>query len=211
MSFEIEALEPREFLTGTPNLTVSASRLIYNQPINTSGRAQYVTITNTGRRAGSDVAQAYVAFPPSLGEPPRQLKGFKKVFLEPGESQPVSIPLDARAFSYWDSTNQDWRQGAGCYGVSVGDTSRSLLLSDVVAIAGGNCGARVLTACKSRRTILVHLRGVRHARVRRVAVYLNGRRTTTRRGPSKSVVLPLGGRAKGTVRVRFEPSRSLSL
>ena len=50
MSFEIEPLEPREFLSGSPNLTVSASRLIYNQPINTSGRAQYVTITNTGRR-----------------------------------------------------------------------------------------------------------------------------------------------------------------
>ena len=168
-----------------------------------AGARATFTLTNTGRRAGADVAQAYVAFPPALGEPPRQLRGFSKVYLNPGESQTVTIPLDARAFSYWDSPKQSWVQGSGCYGVSVGDSSRSLPLSDVVGIAGGRCGAKVLRACSSRRAILVHLRGVRHVHVRRVSVYLDGRRSTTRRGPRKSFLLRLGGRAKSTVRVRF--------
>jgi beta-glucosidase len=42
------------------------------------------TLTNTGKRAGAEVAQVYVGDPPSVGEPPRQLKGYRKVFSSPG-------------------------------------------------------------------------------------------------------------------------------
>jgi beta-glucosidase len=94
------------------------------------------TLTNTGKRAGADVAQVYVAFPSALGEPPRQLKGFKKVYLDAGESERVTVALDQRAFSYWASDKQNWVEGRGCYGVSVGDSSRSLPLSGVVGISG---------------------------------------------------------------------------
>jgi beta-glucosidase len=103
------------------------------------GAAATFTLTNTGDRAGADVAQAYVAFPSALGEPPRRLEGFQKVFLEPGESRTVTLPLDARAFSYWGTDG--WTQAPGCYGVSVGDSSRSLPLSGVVALGGALCGA----------------------------------------------------------------------
>jgi hypothetical protein len=72
-----------------------------------------------------------------------------------------------------------------------------------VAIAGGRCGPPPVVSCSSRRAILVHLRGVRHTRVRSVAVYLNGRRATTRRGSRKTFALKLGGRVKETTRVRF--------
>jgi hypothetical protein len=61
----------------------------------------------------------------------------------------------------------------------------------------------VLTACRSRRAITIHLRGVRHVRVRRVTTYVDGRRTSTGRTSRKSVVLRLAGRPKTTVRVRF--------
>jgi beta-glucosidase len=96
-------------------------------------------LTNTGKRAGADVAQLYVSFPKALGEPPRQLKGFRKVHLRPGESQRVTIALDKRAFSYWDSAKQRWYESRGCFGLSVGDSSRSLPLSKRLAIRGANC------------------------------------------------------------------------
>src|SRR5262249_51352666 len=95
------------------------------------GASATFTLTNTGGPAGADVAQAYVGFPAALGEPPHRLEGFQKVFLEPGESRTVTLPLDARAFSYWGSGG--WTQAPGCYGVSVGDSSRSLPLSGDVA------------------------------------------------------------------------------
>jgi len=100
------------------------------------------TVTNTGKRSGADVAQAYVAFPKPLGEPPRQLKGFQKVYLDAGDSKRVTIPFDTRAFSYWDSRKQDWVEARGCYGIAVGDSSRSLPLSKTIAIRGAHCGAK---------------------------------------------------------------------
>src|SRR5205823_10180845 len=61
-----------------------------------------VDVTNSGRRDGAEVVQVYVAAPPQVGEPPKQLKGFAKVRLQPGETRHVNIALDPRAFSIWD-------------------------------------------------------------------------------------------------------------
>src|SRR5581483_8965948 len=72
-----------------------------------------VDVTNTGRRAGSDVVQVYVAAPASAGEPPRQLNGFQKVTLRPGQTKHVTLRLDRRAFSVWDSTDQRWSVAGG--------------------------------------------------------------------------------------------------
>jgi beta-glucosidase len=88
-----------------------------------------VDVTNTGRRAGAEVAQAYLTFPPSAGEPPRQLKAFAKVYLRPGERRHVRLTLDQRAFAVWDTAAQDWTTVTGRYRVSVGDSSRNLPLS----------------------------------------------------------------------------------
>jgi len=107
------------------------------------------TITNTGQREGADVGQVYVAFPARLGEPPRQLKGFEKTDLQPGESQRVTIHLDARAFSWWSPARQGWVESRGCYGISVGDSSRSRPLTGTAAIGGARCGAN--TRRQSRR------------------------------------------------------------
>ena len=61
-----------------------------------------VTVRNCGQRAGSDVVQVYVAPPPGpLPRAPKELRGFAKVHLEPGEARQVDIVLDARAFAYW--------------------------------------------------------------------------------------------------------------
>jgi beta-glucosidase len=84
------------------------------------------TLTNTGKRAGAEVAQVYVGDPPSVGEPPRQLKGYRKVFLEPGESTHVTIPLDRRSFAHWDDVRHAWAVTGGSYTVYVGGSSRDL-------------------------------------------------------------------------------------
>jgi beta-glucosidase len=86
------------------------------------------TITNTGRRLGAEVGQVYVGFPSSTGEPPRQLKAFRKVSLEPGESSTVTLDLPARAFSIWDTAKDRWVVRKGDYTIQVGGSSRDLPL-----------------------------------------------------------------------------------
>jgi beta-glucosidase len=87
-----------------------------------------VDVTNTGPRAGADVVQVYVAFPATAGEPPRQLKAFEKISLNPGETKHVTLPLDERAFSIWNTPQNKWTGVAGAFTISVGDSSRNLPL-----------------------------------------------------------------------------------
>jgi beta-glucosidase len=91
-------------------------------------------ITNTGSRSGADVVQVYVADPPSAGEPPRQLRGFQKVNLQPHQTRHVTITLDRRAFSIWDTAEKKWTVTAGRYVILAGDSSRHLLLSSNVTV-----------------------------------------------------------------------------
>ena len=90
-----------------------------------SGRQVTVsaTVTNTGKVAGSDVAQLYLGDPASAGEPPRQLKGFQKVTLRPGQSATVRFTLNGHDLSYWDDTANGWVLPDGQYQVYVGDSS----------------------------------------------------------------------------------------
>ena len=81
------------------------------------------TITNTGRVAGSDVAQLYLSDPAAATEPPRQLKGFQKVTLRPGQSCTVRFSLNSHDLSYWNSAANRWVVPAGQFGVYLGDSS----------------------------------------------------------------------------------------
>jgi beta-glucosidase len=81
------------------------------------------TVTNTGTVAGSDVAQLYLDDPASVGEPPRQLKGFQKVTLQPGRSTTVHFTLTGSDLSYWNDTANGWVVPDGRFGVYVGDSS----------------------------------------------------------------------------------------
>jgi beta-glucosidase len=85
-----------------------------------------VDVTNTGKRAGAEVAQLHVSAPGgNVPRPAKELRGFVKVNLNPGETQRISIPLDTRAFAfaYFDAGQKQWRAPAGTYGVLVGDSS----------------------------------------------------------------------------------------
>jgi beta-glucosidase len=94
------------------------------------------TVTNTGQRDGAEVAQLYLGFPQIAdgNEPPIQLKGFRKVELKAGESKPVELKLDARAFSYWSEQSHAWQVAPGEFQVMVGDSSASTPLKSSVTI-----------------------------------------------------------------------------
>jgi beta-glucosidase len=89
-------------------------------------------VTNSGARAGAEVAQVYVSFPAAAGEPPRQLKGFQKLSLQPGQTGHAQVQLDARAFSHWDTASSAWVVTPGSYQVLVGGSSRNLPLQGAV-------------------------------------------------------------------------------
>jgi beta-glucosidase len=91
-------------------------------------------VTNTGWRAGADVAQLYVADPASTGEPAEQLKGFQRVMLQPGQTRPVSFTLDRSAFAWWDEQSNGWTVTPGSYGLMVGDSSVNLPLTAHVEV-----------------------------------------------------------------------------
>ena len=80
-------------------------------------------VTNTGHVRGSDVAQLYLGDPASAGEPPRQLKGFRRVTLRPGRSSTVRFTLDGRDLSYWSDAANGWVVPDGRFIVRVGDSS----------------------------------------------------------------------------------------
>jgi beta-glucosidase len=83
------------------------------------------TVTNTGKLAGAEVAQLYVGQQnPTISRPIRELKGFQKIFLQPGQSQKVTLKLNQRSFAYFNETAHQWDALAGKYGVFVGSSSQ---------------------------------------------------------------------------------------
>jgi beta-glucosidase len=103
-------------------------------PLSNGQATVTATVTNTGSRAGTDVAQLYVGDPASVGEPPHQLKGFQRITLNAGASAPVSFTVTARDLAHWDTTSNAWLATAGSYQILVGDSSRNLPLSGSLAV-----------------------------------------------------------------------------
>lgn len=97
----------------------------------TKGEGAKVTFTikNTGDVAGSEIAQVYVAKPESkIFRAPKELKGFVKIHLEPGEEKKVTVELDDRAFAFWNTATEDWCVESGEYKILVGASSRDIRL-----------------------------------------------------------------------------------
>jgi beta-glucosidase len=102
-----------------------------------------VTVVNTGKRTGTAVPQLYLGMPnpaPDILQPPRQLRGVKKVRLRRGKSKRVTFALDARALSFFDVGRNDWQVAPGCYRVYVGKSSRSFQQRGRLPIGGAKCG-----------------------------------------------------------------------
>jgi beta-glucosidase len=84
------------------------------------------TVSNTGRRAGADVAQCYIGFPAFTGEPARELRGFQRVSLAPGKKAVIRFPVTRGDLATWSGnpgTVGTWTVAAGKYDVYVGDSS----------------------------------------------------------------------------------------
>jgi len=95
-------------------------------------------LRNTGKVAGAEVAQLYLGFPSAAAEPPKVLKGFKKVSLKPGESYSVSFALDAADLSVWSETTHGWTEVKGSFDVYVGASSRDIRLTSKFTNAGSS-------------------------------------------------------------------------
>lgn len=101
-------------------------------------------VKNTGAVAGAEIAQLYVAAGNSaVFRPEKELKGFRKVFLQPGEEREVAITLDARAFAYYNALIHGWHVEGGDYRILVGASSRDIRLAGNVKVAPANPGAPV--------------------------------------------------------------------
>ena len=96
-----------------------------------------VTITNTGEHAGADVIQIYVGAPERpVRTPVRELRAFRKVTLEPGESRTLTLDLDRRAFAYYDVTDQRWAVTPGQYSIELGRSSHDIAARTTISIRG---------------------------------------------------------------------------
>ena len=96
-----------------------------------------VTVTNTGPYAGKHVVQVYVSTTAGpVRRPVRELRGFAKIDLRPGESRRVEVELDRRAFSYWDIEEQGWVVASGEYEIQIGQDADTVLESALVTLTG---------------------------------------------------------------------------
>ncbi|MGA9887171.1 MAG: glycoside hydrolase family 3 C-terminal domain-containing protein, partial [Candidatus Acidiferrales bacterium] len=92
------------------------------------------SLKNTSQRAGAEVAQVYLGLPTSAGEPPKRLVGWKKVKLDPGETQEVNVSIAARSLAIFDDARNLWEIVPGEYRVFVGGSSRETPLTQTFRI-----------------------------------------------------------------------------
>jgi len=109
---------------GYGNLSVTPRTGNLNEPVKVS-----FEVKNTGRREGAEVAELYVGEShPSVPRPVKELKGFAKIDLKPGESKRLTLTLDRRAFSFYDVKKNDWSADSGEFTILVGGASDNIQL-----------------------------------------------------------------------------------
>ena len=100
-------------------------------------RSVTLTVTNTGSRAGAEIVQVYAAKSDAqIFRPAQELKAFTKVWLEAGESKTVTLPLDDKAFRYWNTKTDSWEVEGGTYEFRVGASSADIRLTAAVEVNG---------------------------------------------------------------------------
>ena len=113
------------------NVSASPQAARVGQPVTVT-----FDVTNTGQRAGAEVAQVYVGEAGApIPRPAKELKGFEKVMLQPGETKHVTVTLDARAMSYFDVNSKSWKQDPAKFTVYVGDSSANANMTTTYAVS----------------------------------------------------------------------------
>ncbi|HKF49877.1 MAG TPA: glycoside hydrolase family 3 C-terminal domain-containing protein [Terracidiphilus sp.] len=92
------------------------------------------TLSNTGQRAGAEIAEVYAALPAQAQEPPKRLVGWSKVDLKPGEHKPVTVEIEKKYLSIWDEDKNAWSLLPGDYTIMVGGSSDKLTLKATVSL-----------------------------------------------------------------------------
>jgi beta-glucosidase len=92
------------------------------------------TVTNSGNRAGAEIAEVYAALPAAAAEPPKRLVGWSKVKLNPAESKEVTLEIEPQFLSIFNADQHSWQQLAGEYVFLVGGSSQSLPLKESVSL-----------------------------------------------------------------------------
>jgi beta-glucosidase len=86
-----------------------------------------IKVKNTGKYAGAEVAQLYIQeLKPSVARPLKELKGFSKVMLNPGETKTVTIKLSEKDFAFWDVNQHNWKAEPGAYKIMIGAASNDI-------------------------------------------------------------------------------------
>ncbi|HLL63771.1 MAG TPA: glycoside hydrolase family 3 C-terminal domain-containing protein [Propionibacteriaceae bacterium] len=103
-----------------------------------------VSVTNTGPVAGAEVVQVYVRdLESGVTRPVRELKGFTKLWLEPGETQRATVSLDERSFAFWSIVHHRWVVEAGEFELGVGTSSRDLPLAETITLDAPSIAAPI--------------------------------------------------------------------
>lgn len=112
------------------NLILSANKIKDTECLQVN-----VNVKNTGKRFGKEVVQLYVsALESDIMRPARELRAFEKISLEPGEEKTVKFILDKKAFAYWNTEIHDWYVSDGKYRISIGKSSRDIVLQSDVEV-----------------------------------------------------------------------------
>jgi beta-glucosidase len=107
------------------------------EDLKADSRAVTFQLTNTGKTDGAEVAQVYVSCRNGkVFRPKKELKGFSKVFLKAGQSQTVTIPLDDKAFRYWNTQTNRWEMETANYDILVGASVSDVRLTGTIRICG---------------------------------------------------------------------------
>ncbi|MCM1179772.1 MAG: glycoside hydrolase family 3 C-terminal domain-containing protein [Clostridium sp.] len=124
------------------NLTVDKKEFSDQETVTVS-----VDVTNTGKMAGKEIVELFVADQEStVIRPVKELKGFEKVALNPGETKTVTFTLDSRAFAYYEPEMKDWNVESGEFEIMIGKSSEDIVLSETVVVNGTRKKQVVYTA-----------------------------------------------------------------
>ncbi|WP_409340354.1 beta-glucosidase [Paenibacillus sp. MBLB4367] len=112
------------------DLTLSKKEMLDKETLSVS-----LKVTNTGDRAGQEIIQLYVRDTAStVIRPDKELKGFDKVLLQPGEEKTVRFVLDKRSFAYYNAEIKDWHVETGQFEILIGKSSRDVVLQETVHV-----------------------------------------------------------------------------
>ena len=124
------------------NLRLSAQSMLDTDTLTVE-----VDVTNVGSIPGKEVVQLYMAPPKAdVIRPVRELKGFEKVSLAPGETKTVRMTLDQRSFAYWNTEIHDWFVVSGNYEIQIGRNASDTVLAQCVTVTGTKALPRRYTA-----------------------------------------------------------------